>query len=145
MAIELNQVVVAGNLTRDPETRSINDRMVATFTIAASRRYKVDGETREKTAFIDCEAWGKTAEIIGRFFTKGKPIIVQGRIDQQSWTDKETQKKRSKLLVSVDSFSFVPDGKRDQNAPSQSGQTQSAPTQSGPVGSYTGGDEEPPF
>jgi single-strand DNA-binding protein len=114
MSMSYNRSIIAGNLTRDPQTRFLaNEKCVCSFTVANTRRFTVAGEKREETAFVDCEAWGKTAEIIGRFFTKSKPILVEGRLKQDNWDDKDTGKKRSKLVVVVDSFDFVPDGKRD--------------------------------
>lgn len=98
-----------GNLTRDPELRTTPTGMnVCKFGIATTRVFNSkDGEKREETTFVDCEAWGKTAETIGRYFSKGKPILVDGRLKFDSWEDKSTGTKRSKLSVMTESFQFV--------------------------------------
>ncbi len=142
--MELNRLVYGGNLTRDPEMRVLAEgRAVVKFTVANSRKYKDQaGETHEETTFLDCEAWGKTADIIGRFLQKGKPIIVEGRIIQQNWEDKTTGQKRSKLGLRVDVFHFLPTNTRRDDAPAPQS---SGPQTSGPAGTYVGPNDEPPF
>lgn len=117
-----NLVAIGGNLTRDVDVKyTQNNKAVASFGIAINSRYKAaDGTPKEETTFVDCEAWGATAETIGKFFTKGKPIYVVGRLKTDTWQDKETGANRSKMKVVVDSFQFV--GKPD-GAPSGGGQT----------------------
>jgi single-strand DNA-binding protein len=104
----VNKVFLMGNLTRDPELKSTSsNQSIANFSVAVNEKWTdKSGEKKERVAFIDCEAWGKTAENVARFFTKGKPIIVEGRLKQDSWEDKATGAKRSKLLVTVDTFHF---------------------------------------
>ena len=78
--IGINHITIAGNLTRDPQTRFLADqRAVANFGLACNRRDKVDGQMREQVTFVDCDCWGRTAETISKYFKKGKPIIVEGR------------------------------------------------------------------
>lgn len=116
-----NKVIIAGHLTRDPEVKYLSSgSAICNFSVAVSEKWKdkASGEMKESTAFIDCDAWGKTAEIIGEHFAKGKPILVEGRLKQENWDDKETGKKRSKLKVTVDSFQFLGGGK-GEGAPSQ--------------------------
>jgi single-strand DNA-binding protein len=121
---------------------------VASFSVANSRRYKAgNGEMKEETLFMDCEAWGQTAEHIGKFFMKGKPIIVEGRLRQDTWIDKETNKPRSKTVLVVDRFHFVPDGKgkadgADGEAAPAAGPTAEQPARSNPPARS---DDEPPF
>lgn len=104
-----NKVILMGNLTRDIELRTTTSgQSVANFTIAVSRVWKdKSGERQEDTAFIDCEAWGSFGEMLSKYFSKGNPILVSGRLRQDSWEDKDTGKKRSTLRVVVEDFSFV--------------------------------------
>lgn len=123
----INNVIIGGNLTRDPEVRvTPKGTSVAQFTIGNNRKWRDDGgQDREEVAFIDCEAWGKTAENIAKYFAKGRPIIVEGRLKQEQWEDKQTGQKRSRVKVSVGQFHFVgsrqSDGQpaRDDAAPSR--------------------------
>ncbi len=127
--MSFNKVILVGNLTRDPETKHLPSSSITDFSVAVNRKFKkADGTDSEEVAFIDCKAWGKTGEIIKQYFTKGKPILVEGRITQDQWKDKESGANRSKLLVTVESFSFVGGEKKD-DAPaprSQPSQTRAA-------------------
>jgi single-strand DNA-binding protein len=108
-----NKVILLGNLTRDPETRSTSGgASVTNFSVAVNESW-VDksGEKQERTSFIECEAWGSRGETIAKYFSKGRQILVDGRLRQDTWEDKETGKSRSTLRVQVDGFSFVNDGK----------------------------------
>jgi single-strand DNA-binding protein len=108
-----NKVILMGNLTRDPEMRvTPTGTAICKFTVAVNRKFKMQsGEEREEVAFIDVDAFGKQAEVISKFFTKGKPILVEGRLKQDKWEDKNTKEKRSKLGVSLEGFSFVSGGR----------------------------------
>ncbi len=108
-----NKVILMGNLTRDPEMRvTPGGTSICKFTVAVNRKFKMQtGEEREEVAFIDVDAFGKQAETISKFFTKGKPILVEGRLKQDKWEDKNTKEKRSKLGVSLEGFSFVSGGR----------------------------------
>ncbi|MCL1876532.1 single-stranded DNA-binding protein [Candidatus Saccharibacteria bacterium] len=108
-----NKVVLLGNLTRDPETRSTTSgASVTSISIAVSRSYvDKNGERKEETSFIECDAWGKQGETVAKYFSKGRQILVSGRLRQDSWEDKETGKKRSAIRVVIEEFSFVNDGK----------------------------------
>ena len=105
----LNMVMLMGNLTRDPEIKyTPKGTAIANFGIAVNRTYTPEGgEKREEVTFIDLEAWGRTAEVIGEYFKKGRPIYVEGRLKLDQWDDKTTGKKMSKLRVVVDSFEFL--------------------------------------
>lgn len=135
----MNIVILMGNLTRDPELKHTNaNNAIANFSVAVNEKWTdKSGEKKERVAFIDCEAWGKTAENVARFFTKGKPIIVEGRLKQDSWDDKETGKKRTKLLVTVDTFHFCGGDKGGGSA--------SAPAQARTGGSSEIEETEIPF
>lgn len=107
MARGFNKVVLMGNLTRDPELRSIpSGQQVASFSLAVNRTWKnANGEQQEAVDYIDCNAWGKPAEIITQYMTKGSAILVSGRLQQRTW-EQEGQK-RSKVEVVVEDFNFV--------------------------------------
>jgi single-strand DNA-binding protein len=104
-----NQVILMGNLTRDVQLRHTpSQTAIAEFGIACNRKFKAgDGSDREEVTFVDCAAWGKTGEIINQYFTKGRPIFVQGRLKYDQWEDKNGGGKRSKLSVVVDNFQFI--------------------------------------
>lgn len=114
--MNLNRVFLAGNLTRDVELKSIaSGNSVASFGLAVNRRWKdASGADKEEVTFVDCTAWGKTAETIAKFFGKGKPIFIEGRLKLDQWEDKDGGK-RSKLAVVVESFQFV--GSKDATEP----------------------------
>lgn len=111
-----NKVILVGHLTRDPETRQVGTESgVTSFSIAVNESWKnAAGEKQERVAFIDCEAWNKTGSIIMQYFAKGKPILVEGKIQQDNWEDKQTGAKRSKLKVNVSNFSFIGGDKNDE-------------------------------
>lgn len=111
-----NKVILMGNLTRDPELRQTQSgTSVCRFSIAVNRSYNAqDGNLREETCFIEVDSFGRTAENIGKYFSKGKPILLEGRLRQDTWDDKETGKSRSKLVVVLDRFEFV-GGARDSS------------------------------
>lgn len=110
--MNLNQVTIVGNLTRDPELKyTPKGTAIAAFSIAINRKFKIGEETREETQFIDCEAWGKTAEIISEYFKKGRPILICGRLKTETWEDKESGKKRKAMKVVAESFEFCGEGK----------------------------------
>jgi single-strand DNA-binding protein len=109
MAGNFNQVLLMGNLTRDVElAHTSSNQAVAKFGLAINRYWtSAQGEKKEDTTFVDCEAWGKTGENIAKFFSKGRPIFVQGYLKLDQWNDKTDGSKRSKLKVVVDNFQFV--------------------------------------
>lgn len=112
MAKGFNKVILMGNLTRDPETRTTpNGQTVTNFSLAVNRTWKgADGQQNEDVSYIDCVAWGKPGEIIAQYLGKGRAVLVSGRLDQRSWEDKESGGKRSKIEVVVEDFNFVGDG-----------------------------------
>jgi single-strand DNA-binding protein len=108
MAGNFNKVLLLGNLTRDVELRHTSgNQAVANIGIAVNRRWRTpEGETREETTFVDCEAWGRTAETMSRYLAKGRPVFIEGRLRLDQWEDKEGGK-RSKLKVVIENFQFV--------------------------------------
>ena len=104
-----NRVIVAGNLTRDPELRyTPKGTAVAKIGLAVNRTWKTEsGESKEEVTFIDIEAWGRQAEVIAQYMRKGRPLLVEGRLKLDTWEDKNTHQKQSKLKVVLESFSFI--------------------------------------
>lgn len=115
-----NLVVLVGNLTRDVELRfTPKGSAVAKIGLAVNRTWKDEsGEKKEEVSFIDCEAWGKTAEVIAQYHKKGSSILIQGRLKMDTWEDKQSKEKRSKLKVVVETFSFI--GAKVQSESSES-------------------------
>lgn len=116
----MNHASIKGNLTRDPETRFLPSGISITeFGIAINERYtNKDGEKMEKTIFLNCKAWGKLGdEVIAKFFSKGSPILVWGRLDVEEWEDRDSQQKRSKVVIVVEGFDFCGDKKAEQRDP----------------------------
>ena len=103
-----NKVLLMGNLTRDVQLKSLpSGQPVAEIGLAINRKFKTkDGQDREEVTYVDCECWGPRAEVIAKYFSKGKPIFVEGRLKLDSWEDKDGQK-RSKMRVVIDDFQFV--------------------------------------
>jgi single-strand DNA-binding protein len=96
-----NKVMLIGNLTRDPEIKyTPKGTAIADIGLAVNRNYTTDsGEKREEVTFIDVTLWGRVAEIVGEYCKKGRPLFVEGRLQLDSWDDKQTGQKRSKLKV----------------------------------------------
>lgn len=111
-----NKVIILGNLTRDPELRvTPKGTAICQLGLAVNRQFKDEsGATRDETTFVDIEAWGRQAETISKYCTKGKPLFIEGRLKLDSWEDKTSGQKRSKLKVVLESFQFV--GSREGGA-----------------------------
>lgn len=108
----LNHVTIMGRLTRDPELRRTGSGVaVASFTVAVDRDYAADGQQREAD-FIDCVAWRQTGEFVSRYFAKGGMIVVDGRLQVRSWTDKDGNNRRSTEVV-ADNVYFGEGKRRD--------------------------------
>ncbi len=97
----LNKVMIMGNLTRDPEVKyTPKGTAVADLALAINRVYSTDaGEKREETTYVDVELWGRQAEIAGEYLRKGRPVYIEGRLKLDTWDDKQTGQKRSKMRV----------------------------------------------
>lgn len=109
----MNIVVLKGNLVSDPELKTLaNDNHVANFRLALNRFYLKQGEKQKEVSYIDCEMWGRNAENFVKFMSKGRPALIKGRLRQDVWTDKETDKKRSKLIVVAEEFEFIDSANR---------------------------------
>lgn len=146
MSLNLNRVLLAGNLTRDPQVRFFaNEKAVADFGLAINRRSKTaDGQTKDETTFLDCEAWGRDAELIGQYMTKGKGIFIEGRLKLETWDDKKDGSKRSKIKVVVERFQFVGDGKGERQA-GDAGEADDAPPPAARHPRPSPSDDEMPF
>src|SRR5688572_29616228 len=109
-----NKVILAGNLTRDPELRYTPKGMaIAKIAIAVNRSWRNEaGEQKEEVTFVDVDCFGKQAETIGQYLKKGRPILIEGRLRLETWDDKTTQQKRSRLGVVMESFQFIDSGNR---------------------------------
>ena len=105
----LNKVMLIGNLTRDPEIKyTPKGTAIAAFGLAVNRNYTTEtGEKREEVTFIDIEAFGRIAEIIGEYCKKGRPLFIEGRLKLDSWDDKATGQKRSRLKVIADQIQLL--------------------------------------
>ena len=103
-----NKVLLVGNLTRDPELKHTpSNQAVAQIGLAVNRNFQTkDGEKREETTFVDCEAWGRTAEVMCQYLEKGRPVLVEGRLKLDQWQDKDGNN-RSKLKVVIENFQFL--------------------------------------
>src|SRR5207302_5141317 len=104
-----NRVILAGNLTRDPELRYTPKGLaIAKIGLAINRNYTLEsGEKKEEVTFVDVDAFGRQAETIGQYFKKGRPILIEGRLKLDQWDDKQTGAKRSKLGVVMENFQFM--------------------------------------
>jgi single-strand DNA-binding protein len=117
----LNKVMLIGNLTRDPEIRyTPKGTALAEIGLAVNRRYTAEnGEKREETTFVDVTMWGKTAELAEKYLKKGNPVYIEGRLRLDSWDDKTTGAKRSKLSVVCEEMQFL--GGRDSSSEGRGG------------------------
>ncbi|MEO0476724.1 MAG: single-stranded DNA-binding protein [Planctomycetota bacterium] len=105
-----NKVILMGNFTRDPELRYLpNNTAVCDMGLAVNDRFqnKATGQWEDRPNFVDCTAFGRTAENISKFFAKGRPIFIEGKLRFEQWEDRQSGQKRSKLKVVVDTWQFV--------------------------------------
>lgn len=128
MAKSINQVILLGNLTRDPDLRQIpSGQSVCSFSLALNRSYKgADGEWQEATDYIDVTAWGPLGERVAQYLSKGRRCLVQGRLQSRSW--EQDGVKRSKVEVNASDVTFL-DGPRSGGA-SDGGADDSSPANS---------------
>ncbi len=145
-----NKVILAGNMTRDPELRyTPKGTAIAKFGLAINRNWtSEDGQKREEVTFVDVDAFGKQAEVIGQYLRKGRPVLVEGRLKLDQWDDKQSGQKRSRLGVVLESFSFLDSGNRDGTpgtggGPSAPVARPARPAASAPPTTESGMDEPP--
>lgn len=137
----MNDVTLIGRLTKDCEYKSVGSSSVYSTSMAISKKYKDrNGDTVEKNIFIDLKIWGKLGEAFSKYVLRGHLVAVKGEIDQETWETNEGAK-RSKILVVVNKFEFLPNKKNESSSQEY---RQSNPTSSEPdFGSF--GDEDIPF
>lgn len=109
----MNLVIIKGNLTRDPELRyTPKGTALCSFGIAVNEVWKNEnGDKMEKVHFFDIDVWGKRAEVVTQYFYRGKPILVTGKLQLESWEDKQTGQKRNKVKITMESFDFCGESK----------------------------------
>ena len=140
-----NKVILAGNLTRDPELRyTPKGTAVAKIGLAINRKWRSEtGEMKEETTFVDVDCFGKTAETIGQYLKKGRPILIEGRLRYETWEDKQSGQKRSKLGVVMESFQFIDSNRGDGGgAPSEAPRPR--PAAASPAPAPEGGEADAP-
>lgn len=118
----LNKVMIIGNLVADPDVRttprgnSVTELRLAVNRVSSGPN---DGERREETTFLDVTCWGRTAEIAGQYLAKGRPVFIEGRLQQDTWEDKQTGQRRSKIRIVAENMQLL--GSRDGAGQSQGG------------------------
>ena len=118
----LNHITIMGRLTRDPELRRTGSGIaVASFTVAVDRDFGGRDGGEKETDFIDCVAWRQTGEFVSKYFTKGRMIVVSGRLQIRSWTDKDGNKRRTAEVVADNCY--FGDSQRDDQGSSYGGNT----------------------
>ena len=129
-----NKVILMGNLTRDPQLSYLpNQTPVCEIGMAVNRRWKGnDGQQKEETCFVDCQAYGRQAETLNQYMTKGRPLLIEGRLRYSQWEDKDGNK-RSKLRVMIENFQFLGQGggQGGQSRPASGGGGSNAPQDGG--------------
>jgi single-strand DNA-binding protein len=145
-----NKVILLGNLTRDPEVRyTPKGSAVADLGIAVNRQYTLEnGEKREEVTFVDVTFWGRTAEVAGEYLKKGRPVFIEGRLQLDTWDDKQSGQKRSRLKVIGETMQML--GSRggagdtgdEGDRPARSGKPAAPPK---PAGPSEPDDDEIPF
>ncbi len=137
----LNNIVIMGRLTRDPELRRTGSGVAATsFTLAVERDLKPKEGERE-TDFIDCVAWRQAGEFVSKYFSKGRMAVVSGRLQIRNWTDKEGNKRRSAEVV-ADNVYFADSKKEDSNGGGYDPQQQTPVYPSSPASDFAMLDDE---
>lgn len=147
-----NKVILIGNLTRDPELRyTPKGTAIAKIGLAVNRQWRTEtGEQKEEVTFVDVDAFGKQAEVIGQYMKKGRPFMVEGRLKLDQWDDKQTGQKRSRLGVVLESFQFIDSNRGGENQ--GGGGDESAPRAARPAASASApasanepGEDDVPF
>ena len=146
-----NKVILVGNLTRDPELRyTPKGTAIAKIGVAVNRVWTNEaGEKKEEVTFVDVDVFGRTAENVGQYMRKGRPILIEGRLRLDQWDDKQTGQKKSKLGVVAETVQFLgsaPGGGEGGGAPAAAAQaprTQRPAPAAAPAGEPLGGDGPP--
>lgn len=139
----VNKVILIGNVTRDPEVRHTpKGTAVTDLGIAVNRVYSSEqGDKREETTFVDVTLWGRQAELAGSYLTKGRPVYIEGRLQMDSWEDKASGQKRSKLKVVGEAMQFL-GGRGEGQHLSHSDDGEREPKGNEEKGGYIQGEED---
>lgn len=142
----MNLVILKGNLTRDPELRPTPRGSVCDINIAVNETWTDDsGNRHEKVTFVHCTYWGRQGEAVAKYFHKGKPILVTGKLSQDTWDDKQTGQKRHKTFVSGQQWEFA-GGKEEGRRMKDEGEPARAPMATQEPDMTQGmGDDDIPF
>jgi single-strand DNA-binding protein len=129
----LNRVLLIGNLTRDPEVRyTPKGTAVTEIGLAVNRVYSgEDGEKKEETTFVDVTLWARQAEVAGQYLKKGRPVFIEGRLQLDSWDDKQTGQKRSRLRVVAENLQLL-GSRQEGEGPSSFSAPRRSPSASAP-------------
>lgn len=136
----LNKVMIIGNLTADPEVRTTpRGNSVAELRLAVNRISSGpnEGERREETTFLDVTCWGRTAEIAGQYLSKGRPVFIEGRLQQDTWEDKQTGQRRSKIRIVAENMQLL--GSREGGSQQGGSSYQQRSNSYGNNGGYSNG------
>jgi single-strand DNA-binding protein len=141
-----NKVILAGNLTRDPELRYLpKGTAVATLGLAINRTWRGEGgEKKEEATFVDIEAFGQQAETICQYMKKRSPTLIEGRLRYHAWDDKQTGQKRSRLNVVLESFTFLGSGNRTAEGGAPAAAPAPARPSAPPAAAPAAAEEAPP-
>jgi single-strand DNA-binding protein len=137
-----NKVIMMGNLTRDPQLNYLpNQTPVVEFSLATSRKWNSkEGQQREEVCYVECKCFGKMAETINQYCTKGRPLMIEGRLSFDRWEGKDGEK-RSKHYVTIESFTFV--GSRNDGGAPQAAAAPATNVQMTPSAAPMGPDDIP--
>ena len=141
----VNKVILIGNCTRDPEVRyTPKGTAVADIGMAMNRYFSSDGgERREETTFVDVTLWGRQAEVAGEYLKKGRPVYIEGRLQMDSWDDKNTGQKRTKLKIVGEQMQLL--GSREGGGGSGSQQRSESPQSNQSSSESSGGNDGAQF
>ena len=142
----LNKILLIGNLTHDPELRRIpSGTAVVTLRMAVNESFKSKtGEAVEKAIFLDVDVWDRQAETCQQYLSKGSPVLIEGRLQMDTWDDKETGQKRSRLKVRAERVQFLSGPRRDGAVRDAAAPAAAAPAYEEPLGKPAA-DEDIPF
>lgn len=113
MSIEINSVIIGGNLARDVQLKDLpSGQKVAAIAVASNRTYVAKGEKKQEVIFIDVDVWGAMADNCAKYLHKGSPVVVTGRLKQDQWQS-QTGEKRSKIKIIATNVQFLSTGKDD--------------------------------
>ena len=151
----VNKVILIGNVTRDPEVKFTSKGSAVTDVgLAINRNYTLDsGEKREETTFVDVELWGRLAEIAGEYAKKGRPVYIEGRLRMDTWEDKASGQKRSRMKVVGENLQLLGGRSEGSSRPQSSGGDHDShepapvrrPAPSRPAAPSTEADDDIPF